>query len=68
LQILLNHKERREIYFLTGFTGFTGFFCLSPFPEEREKKQSAFGGRTQFFYINMLLIHTPRGMAFAPVE
>jgi hypothetical protein len=26
--------------FLTGFTGYHGFFCISPFPDGREKIQS----------------------------
>jgi len=30
-----------------NFTGQAGFFGLSPFPEEREKTQSAFDGKTQ---------------------
>jgi len=30
-----------------GTAGQAGFFGLSPFPEEREKTQSAFDGKTQ---------------------
>jgi hypothetical protein len=31
--------------------GLTGFFGLSPFPEEREKTQSAFGGKEETYWV-----------------
>jgi hypothetical protein len=33
----LSFLPRIKYYFLTGFTGLSGFYCLSPFPDGREK-------------------------------
>jgi len=36
----LNGAMNNLICFWTGFTGYHGFFCISPFPDGREKIQS----------------------------
>jgi len=54
--------------FLTGSTGFSGFFGLSPFPEEREKTQSAFGGKEGSDFPMCVVEPDPKTLFIAPLS